>query len=188
MRSYGSTDYLFAVNDRREFGDYVGHHGLVMENGLPTDAKLIIRRGGAHVYDLLSRREVTARCYEGSIAIAEHFGPCEGRVFMVTDQFIDRIQVSAPETAAAGDRVDVKIAVVDDDGRPMDAVVPVRIDLIDPSGKAAEFSGYYGARDGVVDLVATIAPNDKPGLWRIHVRELASGLKTDAYMRVTAGE
>ena len=44
VRSYGSTDYLFAVNDLREFGDYVGHHGLVMENGLPTDAELSIRR------------------------------------------------------------------------------------------------------------------------------------------------
>ena len=67
----------------------------------------------------------------------------------------------------------------------MDAVVPVKIDLIDPSGKAAEFSGYYGAKDGVVQLTVTIAPNDVPGLWRIHVRELASGLTTDAYMRVT---
>ncbi len=46
VRRYRSTDYLFAVNDRREFGDYVGHHGLVMENGLPTDAELAIRRPG----------------------------------------------------------------------------------------------------------------------------------------------
>jgi hypothetical protein len=184
VRSYGSTDYLFAVNDLREFGDYVGHHGLVMENGLPSDAELSIRRPAAHVYNLLSSREVTARSDEDSITIAERFGPCEGRVFMVTAQAVDRIQISAPETAAAGDRVDIKIAVVGDDGRPMDAVVPAKIDLLDPSGKAAEFSGYYGAKDGVVQINATIAPNDVPGLWRIHVLELASGLTADAYMRV----
>ena len=186
VRSYGSTDYLFAVNDRREFGDYVGHHGLVMENGLPTEAELSIRHSGAHVYNLLSNRSVTTRSGEGSITIAESFGPCEGRVFMITDQAIDRVQITAPEAAAAGDSVDIKIAVVGDNGRPMDAIVPVQIDLIDPSGKAAEYSGYYGAKNGVVQFAATIAPNDVPGLWRIHVRELASGLTTDAYMRVTA--
>jgi hypothetical protein len=187
VRSYGSTDYLFAVNDLREFGDYVGHHGLVMENGLPTNAELSIRRPGAHVYNLLSHREVAARSAEGLITIAESFGPCEGRVFMVTDQAIAQVQIRAPEAAAAGDRVDIKIAIVGDDGRPMDAVVPVKIDLIDPSGRAAELSGYYGAKDGVVQLAATLAPNDAPGVWRVHVRELASGLTSDAYMRVIGG-
>ena len=63
----------------------------------------------------------------------------------------------------------------------------MKIDLIDPSGKAAEFSGYYGAKDGAVELTATVAPNDVPGLWRIHARELASGRTADAYMRVSAG-
>ena len=70
----------------------------------------------------------------------------------------------------------------------MDAIVPVEIDLIDPSGRAAEFSGYYGAKDAAVKLTATIAPNDVPGLWRIYVRERASGLTADAYMRVSAGK
>ena len=185
VRSYGSTDYLFAVNDRREFGDYVGHHKLVMENGLPTDAELRIRRPRAHVYNLVSHREVTARAGEGVITIPERFGPCEGRVFMITDQAIDEVRISAPRAAAPGDNAAVKVTIVGDNGGPMDAIVPVKIDLIDPSGKAAEFSGYYGAKDGAVEVTATIAPNDVPGLWRIHVQELASGLTADAYMRVS---
>ena len=65
-RQWGATDYLFAVSDHRTFGDYVGHHGLVMENGLPTDADLSIRHPNARVYNLLSHREVTARSGEGS--------------------------------------------------------------------------------------------------------------------------
>ena len=70
-RRYRDTDYVFAVNDRREFGDYVGHHGLVMENGLPTDAELSICRPETHVYDLLSHRAVAARADEGRITFAE---------------------------------------------------------------------------------------------------------------------
>ena len=40
----------------------------------------------------------------------------------------------------------------------------------------------------MVELTVTIAPNDVPGLWRIHVRELASSLTADAYMRVLASK
>jgi hypothetical protein len=187
VRSYGSTDYLFAVNDLREYGDYVGHHGLVMENGLPTDAELTIRRTGAHVYDLLSHREATARSGEGSITIPVSFGPCEGRMFMITDQAIDKVEISAPRTAAPGAAAAIKATILGEDGRPLDAVVPVKIDLLDPSGRAAEFSGYHGAKYGAVSLTAAIAPNDAPGVWRIRVQELASGLTANAYMRVSAG-
>ena len=185
VRRYGSTDYLFAVNDRREFGDYVGHHKLVMENGLPSDAKLAVRRPGAHVYDLLAHREVVASSGEGVVSISASLGPCEGRVFMVTDQAVGKVQIQAPQSVGPGESVAVKVTVVGDDGQPMDAIVPVKIDLLDPSGKAAELSGYYGAKDGVIAINATMAPNDVPGLWRIRAHELASGLTADAYMRVT---
>ena len=63
---------------------------------------------------------------------------------------------------------------------------PVRVVVVKTAGRAAEFSGYYGARDGRVAIEALIAPNDMPGLWRIHAEELASGLTGDAYVRVAA--
>jgi len=183
VRSYGSTDYLFAVNDAREFGDYVGHHGLVMENGLPTDATLTIARGG-HVYDLVAHREVEARQEDGGLAIDWHFGPCEGRVFMVTERAIQDVRVTVPEQVAAGESATIVAEVLGDDGKPLDAVVPVRVDLLDPYGRPAEFSGWYGAKDGRVEITAQIAANDMPGLWQIRVQELASGRSTSAYMRV----
>jgi hypothetical protein len=183
VRQYGTTDYLFAVNDLREFGDYVGHHGLVMENGLPTSSTLTLARGG-HVYDLVARREVTTRLADGNLTIAADFGPCEGRVYMVTSQALSAVSVEAPSEAKPGDEVTFKAAVLGEDGKPLDAVVPVRIDILDPHGRAAEFSGYYGAKDGQVQVTAKLAPNDVPGLWRVHVEELASGLTRDAYMRV----
>lgn len=183
VRSYGSTDYLFAVNDRREYGLYVGHHGLVMENGLPTDATLIIARGG-HVYDLVAHREVEARGADGGLAIDRHFGPCEGCVLMVTERAIDGVQVTAPERAAAGESITVSATVVGDEGEPVDAVVPVRVDILDPHGRAAEFSGWYAAVDGQMQVDVDIATNDVPGLWHIRVQELASGTGADAYMRV----
>ena len=124
---------------------------------------------------------------DGLITIPASFGPCEGRVFMVTDRAIGQVRISAPRPLAPGASAVILAAILGDDGRPIDAIVPVKIDLIDPAGRAAEFSGYYGAKDGAVEIAAAIAPNDAPGLWRIHVRELASGLTADAYLRVAAG-
>jgi hypothetical protein len=182
LRRYGSTDYLFAVNDRREYGDYVGHHQLVMEDGLPADAVLTLDRPG-HVYDLVTGRKVTAR-HEGPIELKRHFGPCDGHLLMVTERPIDGVRVAVPEQAKPGDVVEIKVAVVDPDGQPLDAIVPVRVDLLDPHGRAAESSGFYGAKDGRLEIRVDLAVNDTPGLWRVTARELASGLEHNAYIQV----
>jgi hypothetical protein len=186
VRSYGPTDYLFAVNDLREFGDYVGHHGLVMENGLPTDAVLYVNRDGGHVYDLVAHREVGAGLEDGRISLPWDFGPCEGRVFMITKSAINGVRVTAPEQAAPGDAISIEAAVVDAQGEMVDAIVPVELEILDPHGRPAEFSGYYGAEAGQLQVAGHIAPNDVPGMWRIRVQELASGKAANAYMRVTA--
>ena len=184
MREYGTTDYLFAVNDLREFGDYVGHHGLVMENGLPTDTELQVRRDGGHVYDLVTHREVKAVQGGEQIGIACHLGPCEGQVLMITDRAIAGVEVEAPSSVGPGGCLTVTARVVDAAGVPLDAIVPVKVELLDPHGRAAEFSGHYGAKDGEVEVSADIAANDVPGLWRVHVEELASGRTAEAYVRV----
>lgn len=183
-RAYGTTDYLFAVNDRREFGDYVGRYGLVMENGLPSEATLSLRRGGGHVYDLTEGREIASRVRDGRLEMERGFGPCEGCVLMVTDRAIDGVRIEVPETAACGCAVACRIAVVDGDGRPVDAVVPVEVEVLDPSGRASEWSGFYGAKDGRLELTLDIARNDRPGLWQIRARERASRRVASAYFRV----
>jgi len=184
LRQYGSTDYLFAVNDAREFGDYVGHHGLVMENGLPTDASLVVRRKGGFVYDLLTHREVKAQQEAGALKINTHLGPCDGRVFMITDRAIAGVSIEFPATAKRGQQASVQVAVLDDAGKPIDAIIPVRVRIADPEGRPAEFSGYYGAKDGKLSLALDIAANDTAGVWEIEVEELASGATACAYCRV----
>jgi len=184
-RQYNSTDYLFAVNDLREFGDYVGHHGLVMENGLSVSAHLVVRRQKVHVYDLVAHREVEAGSNKDTTDIEAQFGPCDGKLYMITERAITGVHVEAPKTVRPGDSVTIQATVLGADGQPLDAIVPVRMDLLDPHGRPAEFSGFYGAKDGQVQITAHIAANDAPGLWRIHAEELASGKVADAYMRVT---
>jgi hypothetical protein len=82
--------------------------------------------------------------------------------------------------------VEVSIVVADDTGQPMPAVVPVHVEISDPAGRIGEFSGYYGAKDGTLRLRLDLAPNERPGVWQIRVRELASGLAATWYFRVVA--
>lgn len=182
-RAYGTTDYLFAVNDRREFGDYVGQHGLVMENGLPAEATLSLARTKGHVYDLVNGLPVQTLPGEG-VRFQKRLGPCEGAVFMVTDQAIESVRVEGPAKASLGESLELTVTVVDHDGKAVKAVVPLRVDIRDPSGRDAEFTGYYGAKDGQLRIRLDFAANDQPGAWQIRVRELASRLAAEHYIEV----
>lgn len=183
-RAYGQTDYLFAVNDRREFGDYVGQHGLVMENGLPSETVLSLDRKQGTVYDLVAGREVKTQISQGQLQIPFAFGPCEGTVLMVTDQAIHGVTLDVPPSALRGESVTCAVAVVDDKSRPVAAVVPLHVMILDPTGAEAEWSGFYGARDGQLVLNLDIAANDQIGLWQLRVMELASRQEMSAYFRV----
>lgn len=185
LRVSGSSDYVFAVNDRREAGNYVGAHGLVMENGLPTSSELALRRDGeAHVYDLVAGRTVDAEADDGIIRIPMDLGPCEGRLLLVTGQAIEKLSVEAPETVAPGQSLPVEIRITDRADRPVDAVVPVELTISDPEGRPSEVNGYYGAAGGMLQVTLDIAPNDSPGLWEIRVRERAGGNESRTYFRV----
>ena len=176
FRQYGDTDYLFALNDKRTFGDYVGQHGKVMEKGLPNSASLSVRRKSGFLYDLVGHRAVSAKASGGSLQFDASFGPGDGRVYMITSRKIASVGLKAPARARRGASVDVAVSVLDSAGAPLAAVVPVQVEVLDAQGKPAEFSGYYGAKDGKVSLRLSLAANETPGTWTITATELASGL------------
>src|SRR5690606_29203848 len=57
-RATPQGDYIFIVNDRRTYGNYIGHHRLVMEKGLPSSGKLTLNGQWRAIYDLVHRKEV----------------------------------------------------------------------------------------------------------------------------------
>ena len=103
---------------------------------------------------------------------------------MVTDRPIAKVNIGKFTEAKLGNSATVRIAVVDSKDHPLDAIIPVRVDIRDPSGRDAERTGYYGAKDGRLELKLDFAANDQPGTWQIRVRELASGRTADGYVRV----
>jgi len=185
FRQYRDTDYLFAVNDKRTFGDYVGHHRKVMEKGLPAAAILSVRRQGGFVYDVVNHTAVPVTSEGEELRFEANFGPGDGRLFMITGREITAVRIKAPDQAQLGRSLRLNVGVVDREGVPVSAVVPVEVRVLDPQGQPAEFSGYYGARDGHLSVTLDLASNDRPGRWTIQVRELASGLSCQQGLEVT---
>lgn len=183
-RAAGNADYVFAVNDNREYGSYVGQHGLVLDNGLPSKGVLSVGRKSGHVYDLLSQRLVESKPDGDRLAWKAALGPGEGGLFLITERPLAAVRIRSLDTIAVGETDELSIEVVDADGRPIDAVVPLRVEIFDSAGRQAERSGHYGAAGGRLTLRLDIARNDAPGVWSVRVRELASGLQTSTYLRV----
>ncbi|MCE5240792.1 LamG domain-containing protein [bacterium] len=184
-RQYRGSDYLFALNDKRTYGHYVGHHGKVMEQGLPNTATVSVRRPGTFVYDLVAHRAVATKPHAAGAQFDLTLGPGDGRVFLLTSQKLAAVQLKAPAKARRGGAVDVAVTVADAKGAPVAAVVPVKVDILDAKGQPAEFSGYYGAKDGKLALRLALAANDAPGTWTIRATELASGLSRTQKLVVT---
>ncbi|MHB8902093.1 MAG: LamG-like jellyroll fold domain-containing protein [Thermoguttaceae bacterium] len=184
LRRYRQTDYVFLVNDRREFGDYVGQHGLVMENGLPEQGHVTLARPGGYVYDLVRHCGVQTSPVSGALAFDVRLGPCDGTLMMVSDRPVDAVRLAGPASVARGSRASWVVEVVDPSGQPLAAVVPLELTIRDSAGRPAEFSGAYAAVDGRLELVLDIAANDSPGAWEIEAVELASGRRAAASMRV----
>lgn len=185
VRTTGDSDYVFVVNDHREFGTYVGQHGLVMEHGLPSDGQIRIRRSAGHVYDLLVGREVPTGNHGDTITWPVQLGPCDGGVFLVTPLPIEQLEITASEFVQRGESLEVAITVADAQDRPVAAVIPLQVEITDPNGRVAEFSGHHGAVRGSLNLKLDIAANDTPGVWKIHIRELASGKSATRFVRIT---
>lgn len=175
LRRAGAADYLFAINDTRTFGDYVGHHKLVMEKGLATEAVLSVRRPGATVYDLVAHQKVPTTSTADGLSIDAAFGPGEGRLFMLTDRPIAGVRVNVAPPTEQTPEYRFSVTVVDEAGAPISAVVPVEVELLDPEGRRAEPSGYYGAGEGGLAFGYEPAPNDLRGDWTLRVTELAGG-------------
>lgn len=182
-RTFGSSDYIFAVNDAREFGAYVGEFGRTMENGLPSETEVSVKGHVGAVYDLIANRQIDTIRHSDSLGIKLSLGPCEGRILMVTNEPIKDIAVTAPKAVAPGSTAKAKISVNAAD-KPIDAVVPVRVRIFDPAGIEGEFSGHYAAVGGQLELTLDFAPNDRLGIWEIAVEELASGKTTKAFVRL----
>lgn len=104
---------------------------------------------------------------------------------MITERPIEQVDVAGADSVARGGKSALTVTVTDAAGQAVETVVPVHVELQDAASQVAEFSGYYGAADGRMQIELDVAPNDVPGIWTVRATELASGRSAVSYFRVT---
>ena len=113
-----------------------------------------------------------------------HLGPGEGRILMITPTPVQKVVIKGNNKVSKGKSLSASIQILDSGNQPVPGVVPTKVSILDPNGHEAEFSGYYGANNGQINLNLDIAPNDSAGIWEIHVRDLASRKTGRTFFRV----
>ncbi len=156
---------------------------MVMEKGLPANARLSVDRRSGRVYDLLRHEQVAVERTADGLSFDVELGPGGGSVYMIVEQEIADVRIEAPGKVRRGKGAKVEARIVDGAGKPIAAVIPVEVEIFDGEGKPAEFSGYYGASDGELSLELDIAENDLPGDWTIRLTELASGRSVERKLK-----
>ena len=176
VRTYKNADYLFLINDKRTFGDYLGPWKLTMEKGLPNEGVVTLRHPKAKaVYDLVQHKQVDASFDKEGLTLSQSFAPAEGRLLLVLDEKIGSIKCKLIHGDTAPAKVTVTVDVMNDAffAKPVQALIPIDITFTTPGGKVLDGSGSACAEDGHFNYTLDTTP--EPGLWTVIVTELASG-------------
>jgi len=183
-RPYKNAEYIFAINDHRTYGDYVGQYKKVMEKGLPSQSRVSLARNSGYIYDLVNKRQIESDRQDGKLQFDVNLSGGEGNLFLITEQKVGTLQINASKAANPGQSVAVSILLNDTGQKPMSAIVPLKVTILDSQNRVAEKSGYYGAADGKLSLTLELAPNDVPGQWKIEVEEGLTGQKAVHHLQI----
>ena len=176
-RQWGSTDYLFVVNDRRAYGPMFGAWRQVMEKGMPHKGSVLVRRKAGAVYELSRGGKVDFEKTADGVRCELDFATNDGRILMFLASPITSVSLATPESAAPGEKVWAQVAICDASGKPIPALLPVSFTIFPPDGGAPE-TVWDCVKDGVLTRTFLIPLNAPPGEWKLVVRDRASGLKT----------
>lgn len=183
-REAESGQYVFLANDARKYGNYVGHHRMVMEEGVPAEGEIKVKDGHPHVFDLVHRKKVSATNQEGWTNFAVSYEGGGGGIYLLLEEPVQTVKISGKDSVKAGEKLEVKVEIQSADSKTVDTVIPVTVTVKDANGETAEKTGFYAAEKGELQLDLDIAANDAIGEWTVEVEEATQGIKGEYKFQV----
>lgn len=176
VRSDKNADYLFVINDKRVFGDYFGPYGMVAEKGVPNRGTVRLRRTdvGA-VYDLVKGIAVPFRKKGAFTLIDVNFSTNDGRLYLILPQKIRSLNASLDTKRIAVGRDVTLNASLNGSLSRISTLHPLRVTVTDPAGRVTDDSAWGVMENGSYTHRISVPLDGKKGLWRVTLRELASG-------------
>jgi hypothetical protein len=185
LRGTAKADYLFAVNDKRTFGDYIGQWKLDPEKGVATCGNIKVKTRAKAAYDLVRHNRINLKTTPDGCEFSLELAPGNGCCILLLEKPVAKVAVSLPGQIRRGEKFTLNIAVTDDSNRPVPAIMPVEVSLLSNSGIKLPGSGYYAAVDGKLAVNEVMPTNAPAGNIKVSVRCLASGKTVSAQSAVS---
>ena len=184
-RQAGAGEYLFMLNDKRTFGDYIGQWKRVMEKGLPNAAHIALKTDAKTIYDAIEHKAVPFKRNGDYAEFDAEFPPAGGKMLVMLPAAIAgvRMELSAPEVPRGGE-YQLAASVLDADNKVIDALLPVEVTITDAQGKRLPGSGFYAMQNGRLVIREHAATNMLPGKIRVNVLCQSSGKTATAEFEV----
>ena len=107
-----------------------------------------------------------------------------GKIIALYPAKPSKLEVSVPEAAKRGGKHAIAVAIRDDNGQLLPGLQPLRVTVTDPQDRPTEYSDYYCASRGKLNIAFRPAVNDRVGLWKVTVEDLTAGLTAQQAFRV----
>jgi len=186
----GDVQYHFFINDERRYGPRFGKHRLRRELGARLTAELRVAAGSRPVlYDVMGHKRIQYGAQAGQAVFTATLPPAQGKLIAALPEPIQAVNVALPQAAVLGSPVTMKLKVLGDSGRPLVGSLPLRVDVIDPTGRPTEWCRYTTTRrgrQGIALFTWTPAVNDVAGQWTVKVKDMIAGKQTTATLQVLA--
>ncbi len=142
---------------------------------------------GYQVVDVLAARKIETTVKDGRVLVPIKMGLWQGTLLAFYPVAPDLVQIKAPHHIDAGKSLEIRASVL---ARHKNAAgfVPLEIVVTDPDGQVSqEYSHTALATRGQYKCHMNMALNDKPGLWKIVVKELSTGVSRCVEVRLKGG-
>ncbi|MFZ4395900.1 MAG: beta-galactosidase trimerization domain-containing protein [Kiritimatiellia bacterium] len=137
---------------------------------------------GMSTYELFSQQPVDKPVAGGRVESVADLSFTPFRIFVSLPKPVAKLRVEAPASVPQGVGVVVKATPLDADGKPIDASVPVRMTLLDASGKVA--AEACGAAFPSCERRLAVPFDGQTGRWTLQVQELVSGRRAEVALEV----
>ncbi len=183
-RQWDGVDYLFVVNDKRTFGDYVGQWGMTMERGLPFEGFATIAdpdREIQAIYELSRGGKVDFKRTQDErfVQVPLKYETNDGRLLLFLKSSIQSVETVVPSKVKRGDVCRVEFRIYDEQKKLVHALLPVEIRLFDAKGVELDGGGFACAENGSAAIEFQTNLNDAPGPYKAVCRDRASGFESE---------
>lgn len=171
MISHLRDNYLFVINDKRTFGDYLGQWKMFAEKALPNSGTVTVHKKISKVYDLVNRKAVAFKQKGSKIEIPVSFTGAGGKLYLLLEKDFGAMKLNVNKNST----------VTADFGT--NVTVPVQLIVRDAKGKLTDDSGYTVAVNGKFQYKIVVPKNAAKGNWTVELKRLADNKSVKGILR-----